>query len=170
MKKTMLSSLVALSIMLLGSTPSIVNADTTTTGNISKDKGVVTTNEIATLYSLNNNRLKRVKNRALSDGSSWIYSKSLSGIDGETYYRVATNEWVKASSLSNINTKSSNNSSQQSNNQTVDSAVLDKVVGNSNSKVYHTYGQKNFKISTKNVVYFNTEQDAINAGFHKSQI
>lgn len=239
MKKTTFSGLVAMAVLLLGSTQSlkIANADTTTDGDISKDKGTVTTSEVATIYSLNNNRLTRVKNRALSNNSSWIYSKSLSGADGMKYYRVATNEWVPSNSLSSINTKNSQttgkahqsvsigswaaatvnssgnrtgnvlpaNSSwnafsdtvsinggtyyqigsnefvsisdtasqqatNQTNNQNLDSSTLGTIVGNSSSHVYHTPGQKNYKINTKNIVYFNTEQDAINAGYHKSKV
>ena len=45
-----------------------------------------------------------------------------------------------------------------------------KIKGNKNSKIYHVPGGKSYnKISENNVVYFDTEQDAINAGYRKAK-
>lgn len=44
-----------------------------------------------------------------------------------------------------------------------------QIVGNSNTHVYHVPGQRSYNMSSKNAVYFNTEQDAINAGYRRSQ-
>ncbi|WP_125764963.1 sunset domain-containing protein [Companilactobacillus hulinensis] len=182
MKKTVISSIIAAAIMLLDSAQSLitVNADTTTNGEIGKDKGIVTTNEIATLYSLNNNKLTRVKNRALSNNSSWIYNKTTTGNDGLTYYRVATNEWVPTISLSKIvsnygtiKTPSANKPSSTTDPSAIiliNTSQMNKVVGNSDSKIYHTSNQRNFKIKSSNVVYFDNEQAAINAGYKHSKI
>ncbi|WP_125588530.1 SLAP domain-containing protein [Companilactobacillus jidongensis] len=111
MKKTILSSIIAVTIMLLGSTQSLlsVNATTQTTGQISNTKGIVTTNSIATIYALRDGTLTKVTNRALTSNSAWIFNKTATGSDGLTYYRVATNEWlpsnfIKANSSSNSNT------------------------------------------------------------------
>ena len=41
---------------------------------------------------------KMVGNRALSKNSSW-YSDKIATINGEKMYRVATNEWIKASDI-----------------------------------------------------------------------
>ena len=89
MKKSLISSLVATALLLVGSlSPVIAQADTTTTGNINTtDKGVVSTKMVSRLYSLNNGNLKLVRNRALAANTPWIYNKSVKGLDGQTYYR-----------------------------------------------------------------------------------
>lgn len=43
-----------------------------------------------------------------------------------------------------------------------------QIVGNANTKVYHVSGQKSYRMNSANAVYFNTEQDAINAGYRRS--
>lgn len=44
---------------------------------------------------MNNGSVKKINNRALEAGSSWFSDKEVS-IDGVTYFRVATNEWVRS--------------------------------------------------------------------------
>ncbi len=45
-----------------------------------------------------------------------------------------------------------------------------EIRGNKNSKIYHLKGQLNYdKISPENIVYFNSEQEAINAGYRKAK-
>jgi len=251
MKKSLISSAIAASLLLLGSiSPAIVSADTTTNGDINvSDKGVVDTKNLATLYALNNGSLKRGKNRALGAYTSWVYNKSVTGADGITYYRVATNEWVGSNNLSKISSKSTaratttiyignwaaavvnasgsrigrvlpahsawsaftdtvtinganyyqigqgqyvsvydtsnapvannNNNSSNNNNSTnnnkgtsvlIDTTRSNKIIGNSDSKIFHVPGQRGFKINVNNIVYFNTVQDAINAGYQKSKV
>ncbi|MQS97417.1 hypothetical protein FHL05_05880 [Lactobacillus halodurans] len=60
--------------------------------SINVDKGDVT------LYKLEDNAFSKVTNRALSPASDWK-SNAYVEIDGETYYRVANNEWVKADTV-----------------------------------------------------------------------
>jgi len=55
---------------------------------------------------------------------------------------------------------------QNTNMSTTDSG---QIVGNTNSHIYHVPGQKSYKMNSANAVYFNTEQDAINAGYRRSQ-
>lgn len=45
--------------------------------------------------SLYDSKGKMIKNRALSENSTWSSDKTMV-LNGETYYRVATNEWLKA--------------------------------------------------------------------------
>ncbi|SFE57899.1 thermonuclease family protein [Peptostreptococcus sp. D1] len=48
-------------------------------------------------------------------------------------------------------------------------ATSNKIKGNKKSKIYHLPGSKTYsQVSEKNTVYFNTEQDAIDAGYKKS--
>lgn len=45
-----------------------------------------------------------------------------------------------------------------------------QIVGNVNSHIYHVPGQRGYKMNSSNAVYFNTEQDAINAGYRKAKV
>lgn len=48
-------------------------------------------------------------------------------------------------------------------------ATSNKIKGNKKSKIYHLPGSKTYsQVSEKNAVYFETEQDAIDAGYKKS--
>ncbi len=54
----------------------------------------------------------------------------------------------------------------------VDTAITQgKIIGNKNSKIYHTPGSASYnKISEENRVYFNTEADAEKAGYRKTKM
>jgi hypothetical protein len=43
-----------------------------------------------------------------------------------------------------------------------------KIVGNVNSHIYHVPGQSGYRMNSKNAVYFDNEQDAINAGYRRA--
>ncbi|WP_407894482.1 sunset domain-containing protein [Lacticaseibacillus sp. N501-2] len=44
-----------------------------------------------------------------------------------------------------------------------------KIVGNVNSHIYHVPGQAGYQMNSSNAVYFDTEQQAIAAGYRKSK-
>ncbi|WP_125588532.1 sunset domain-containing protein [Companilactobacillus jidongensis] len=44
-----------------------------------------------------------------------------------------------------------------------------QIVGNKASRIYHLPSQHRYRISRKNIIYFNSEQEAINMGYHKSK-
>lgn len=44
-----------------------------------------------------------------------------------------------------------------------------KIVGNINSHIYHVPGQSGYNMNSSNAVYFNSEQEAINAGYRKAK-
>ncbi|MFC6177174.1 hypothetical protein ACFQAV_09995 [Companilactobacillus huachuanensis] len=169
MKKGIISSIIASGLILIGSIfPAIAQASTTTTSNIDMNAtGVVTTNKMAYLNGLHGNVFLNITDRGLAPNTAWYYNQTVIGADGLKYYRVATNEWVASNYLGKVTVK----------NATVTTPVKTpnvntsngKIVGNSDSKIYHLPGQQNYKINVKNVVYFNTEQDAINAGYQKSK-
>ncbi|KRK80410.1 SLAP domain-containing protein [Companilactobacillus nodensis] len=243
MKKGIISSLIATTIMLFGSFQSLitVSANTQASGEITNTKGVVTTNKLANIYALKDNKLVQVTNRALTPDSDWLFNKTMSGDDGLTYYHVATNEWLPSDSVkSNVNnnhpsaprektsvtigrwssaTVNSNgdrtgnilptNSSWQAfsdvtyiNGQkfyqigsneyvsdydlttsqpayiaptyTTDTPIntgtyVGTVVGNKASHIYHLPTQHRYRIGHKNIIYFSSEQEAINKGYHKSK-
>lgn len=43
------------------------------------------------------------------------------------------------------------------------------IVGNSRSHIYHVPGQAGYRMNSANAVYFNSEQEAINAGYRKAK-
>lgn len=168
MKKSLISSLIASTLLLVGAAfPTITKANTTTIGDIDYGtQGTVTTNQMAFLHGLSENVLYQITNRGLAANSPWYYDQTITGADGIKYYRIATNEWVGSNYLGQIN----DNSITTNNNQPSDLVNTDgKIVGNSESKIYHLPWQHNYKIKSTNIVYFNSEQDAINAGYQKSK-
>lgn len=68
--------------------------------------GVVTTpivdpNDSSNITHLYDQKGNRISNRALGQGTAWFTDiKRVNNNTGETYYRVSTNEWVKASDVS----------------------------------------------------------------------
>jgi len=62
----------------------------------------------------NDGSVATVKNRALGNETSWRTDRS-KVINGVTYYRVATNEWVAASYLADNNSSSETNSASSDN-------------------------------------------------------
>lgn len=70
----------------------------------------------------------------------------------------------------NTNSSSSSSSSSDSSNQgDLYTGNQGTIVGNSNSKIYHVPGQAGYHMNSANAVYFNSEQDAINAGYRKAK-
>ncbi|WP_125588199.1 sunset domain-containing protein [Companilactobacillus jidongensis] len=68
---------------------------------------------------------------------------------------------------SNTATSSSNNTSSRGDMNTASSG---QIVGNINSHIYHVPGQRGYNMNSSNAVYFQTEQDAINAGYRKAKV
>lgn len=61
------------------------------------------------------------------------------------------------------------NTSSSSNHGDLYTGNQGTIVGNSNSKIYHVPGQAGYHMNSANAVYFNSEQDAINAGYRKAK-
>lgn len=62
--------------------------------------------------------------------------------------------------------------SQQSSGQTrgdMNTSDSGKIVGNINSHIYHVPGQSGYNMNSSNAVYFNSEQEAINAGYRRAK-
>ena len=51
----------------------------------------------------------------------------------------------------------------------LDTGNTKKIVGNVNSKIYHTPDQAGYHMSSKNAIYFNTEAEAQAAGYRKAK-
>lgn len=56
----------------------------------------------------------------------------------------------------------------QATTDTIYTKDVGQIVGNSRSKIYHVPGQAGYHMSGANVVYFNSEEEAIAAGYRKS--
>ena len=50
----------------------------------------------------------------------------------------------------------------------LDTRETGQIVGNSKSKIYHVPGQAGYHMNSANAVYFNSEQEAIDAGYRKA--
>lgn len=64
-------------------------------GDVKNISGVVKCEGKSDYYLLYTDKVKLVRNRALSKDSAWKADKIAKDNDGNTYYHVATNEWVK---------------------------------------------------------------------------
>ena len=104
----------------------------------------------------NKNYNKSNSNKVNNNQSSNNYSNS------NNYSQNNKNNSNKNNNKNNRNNTQNNNSSQQS------SGV---IRGNSKSKIYHCPGQANYDDmkDSDNLVIFNSEQEAINAGYRKAK-
>lgn len=73
---------------------------------------------------------------------------------------------AKAASEASAASSESSSTAQRGDMNTADSQ---KIVGNRNSKIYHVPGQAGYRMNSANAVYFNSEQEAINAGYRKAK-
>lgn len=67
------------------------------------------------------------------------------------------------------NQETNNNGSSSQSQGDLYTANQGTIVGNCNSKIYHVPGQAGYHMHSANAVYFNSEQDAINAGYRKAK-
>lgn len=58
-----------------------------------------------------------------------------------------------------------NDGNQHGNMNTADTGT---IVGNANSKIYHTPGQAGYRMNSSNAVHFNTEAEAQAAGYRRA--
>lgn len=69
--------------------------------------------------------------------------------------------------IDNLNKQKSKNIKSKN----INNKNLDLIKGNKNSKIYHIKGQRYFdSINEKNIIYFNSEEDAKKSGYKKSKI
>lgn len=87
----------------------------------------------------------------------------------EEQQKQEAEEQQKAAQRQEANTNSSSSSSDSSNQGDLYTGNQGTIVGNSNSKIYHVPGQAGYHMNSVNAVYFNSEQDAINAGYRKAK-
>lgn len=109
------------------------------------------------------------------NSDDWIVSQDKAAQD--EYRQLITkytgNNVSTTINYNNGSTSEPNNATlTQSDNSTDDgmghTAQTGKVIGDAKTHIYHTADQHDYKISPKNEVVFNNEQDAINAGYRKA--
>lgn len=80
---------------------------------------------------------------------------------------IKTEEAKKAEETKNA-TAAAESVNSQATTDTIYTKDVGQIVGNSRSKIYHVPGQAGYHMSGANVVYFNSEEEAIAAGYRKS--
>lgn len=83
--------------------------------------------------------------------------------------RQARKNTTKTSDSTTDDSDSSTESDGGSGNRDLDTAETGKIVGNTNSKIFHVPGQAGYHMNSANAVYFKSKQDAINAGYRKAK-
>lgn len=83
----------------------------------------------------------------------------------------AAEKQAKAQKAAQEKQKQDENQNHQAptNNGDMNTASTGKIVGNSRSHIYHVPGQAGYRMNSANAVYFNSEQEAINAGYRKAK-
>ncbi|APX71618.1 C40 family peptidase [Companilactobacillus allii] len=95
-KKSLISFTAAASLAVTGL--GVSNATTTHAATTVAAPSAVTTSSMTLLYSTPSASAKTV-GRALAANTSWAVGKAVQDDSGNTFYYVATNEWVKASDV-----------------------------------------------------------------------
>lgn len=103
-------------------------------------------------------------------------NSALSGeeiVKTESSYNNTTNSTTNSNSTNTTtttNSTASNNNSTNNSNNTTSSTEKTVIRGNSKSKIYHCPGQKDYEnmSDSKYLVNFNSEQEAIDAGYRKA--
>ncbi|GAA3262515.1 DNA-entry nuclease [Lactococcus lactis subsp. lactis] len=76
-------------------------------------------------------------------------------------------EAIKAEETKNA-TAAAEAANSQATTDTIYTKDVGQIVGNSRSKIYHVPGQAGYHMSGANAVYFNSEEEAIAAGYRKA--
>ena len=144
----------------------------------------VNTNDLSSFQSLQgDSQYKKPINVKVAKKSKSTSSKSTKKSSTKSKKSNTTKKSTKKSSITKKSgatktTKNNSNSKVGSSTKTKNTSSKNynadttrgKIKGNMESMIYHVPGGAFYdKISANNVVYFDTEQDAINAGYRKSK-
>ena len=112
----------------------------------------------------NSNKSNNVNNKQSTNSSQ---NNSVNNSNNST----SNNKNTNTSTNSNANASTSNKNNNISNNSNSNQQASGVIRGNSKSKIYHCPGQANYDDmkDSANLVVFNSEQDAINAGYRKAK-
>lgn len=112
---------------------------------------------------------KESARQAAASSSAAAQSSSLAAA-AESSKQAAAAESSKQAAASSSQAAAAAQQTQtgQSQRGDMNTAETGTIVGNVNSKIYHVPGQAGYRMNSANAVHFNTEQDAINAGYRKA--
>ena len=112
---------------------------------------------------------KKSARQAAASSSAAAQSSSLAAA-AESSKQAAAAESSKQAAASSSQAAAAAQQTQTAQSQRGDmnTAETGTIVGNVNSKIYHVPGQAGYRMNSANAVHFNTEQDAINAGYRKA--
>lgn len=112
---------------------------------------------------------KESARQAVASSSAAAQSSSLAAA-AESSKQAAAAESSKQAAASSSQAAAAAQQTQTAQSQRGDmnTAETGTIVGNVNSKIYHVPGQAGYRMNSANAVHFNTEQDAINAGYRKA--
>ncbi|MEJ6349035.1 SLAP domain-containing protein [Holzapfeliella sp. He02] len=105
-------------------------------------------------------------------------------VSGKTWYQIGANQWISGD-YAKIKNESSRgqkvfssattttpvvNNNQKPTTESTYSPANGKIIANRDSGIYHVPGGRSYdKVKDQNRVYFDTEQQAINAGYRKAK-
>ena len=97
-------------------------------------------------------------------------SKSTKKSSTKTKKTTSRKKLKKSTTKTNRKSSSSTKTKRSESKKYTADTTQGKIKGNKSSMIYHVPGGASYdKISANNVVYFDTEQDAINAGYRKAK-
>lgn len=108
--------------------------------------------------------------RQAASSSAAAQSSSLAAAAESSKQAAAAESSKQAAAASSSQAAAAAQQTQTAQSQRGDmnTAETGTIVGNVNSKIYHVPGQVGYRMNSANAVHFNTEQDAINAGYRKA--
>lgn len=108
--------------------------------------------------------------RQAASSSAAAQSSSLAAAAESSKQAAAAESSKQAAAASSSQAAAAAQQTQTAQSQRGDmnTAETGTIVGNVNSKIYHVPGQAGYRMNSANAVHFNTEQDAINAGYRKA--
>lgn len=113
---------------------------------------------------------KESARQAAASSSAAAQSSSLAAAEESSKQAAAAESSKQAAAASSSQAAAATQQTQTAQSQRGDmnTAETGTIVGNVNSKIYHVPGQAGYRMNSANAVHFNTEQDAINAGYRKA--
>ena len=83
--------------------------------------------------------------------------------------KVAAEAKAQAEAESNSIAQEPRQSTTKINQGDLNTATTGRIVGNARSKIYHVPGQAGYNMNSANAVFFNSEQEAIAAGYRRAK-
>ena len=76
---------------------------------------------------------------------------------------------AESSSIAQAKAQEPKQNTSKTNQGDLNTATTGRIVGNAHSKIYHVPGQAGYRMNSANAVYFNSEQEAIAAGYRRAK-